>query len=95
MTFGNPSKPTTIESDNSEWQMLANANWKPVDLGYDDKFAFGLNELMGKQTTLLTADVSIAIKYELPLIRWKRVKIFPMQAVRQTNGNFYWYPKAN
>lgn len=93
MTFGNPAAPRTIESSSkNSYVGLASSLWRPSDLGIDDKFTFGLNEIWGKQPNLLNADIAILVKYEIPIIHLKREKIFPLTAVKQTNGQFYWYP---
>jgi len=95
MTFGDPAKPITMQNGGSgSYAMLGNANWHPSDLGLDEKFTFGLNEIMGKQSTLASADIAIVIEYKTPIIPWRREKTFPLTAVRQSNGNFYWYAKA-
>jgi hypothetical protein len=74
--------------------MMTSANWHSSDLGLDDKFTVGLNDIWGKKDNLLTADISIVVEYEMPLIPWKREKTFPFTAVKQSNGHFYWYAKA-
>jgi hypothetical protein len=93
MTFGNPAAPRTFQSSSQKKYVgIANRLWHPSDLGIDDKFAFGMNEIWGNQPNLLTADIAILVKYEIPIIHWERQKIFPLTAVKQTNGRFYWYP---
>ena len=93
MAFGNPAAPTIIQGPSQKAYVgIENVVWHPSDLGIDEKFAFGMNEIWGSQTHLLTADIAILVKYEIPFIHWKREKIFPLTAVKQTNGQFYWYP---
>ena len=67
------------------------------DLGLDDRFAFALNEMWGASErdkligTDTVADLAIIVEYDIPIIHWRREKIFPLILRRQTNGNFYWY----
>jgi hypothetical protein len=92
MTFGSPLHPTTIEGYAGEkYGRVKSTNWHSAYLGIDDKFTFGLNEIWGKQPDLLSADVAILVDYKIPIIHWRREKRFPLSAVRQTIGNFYWY----
>jgi hypothetical protein len=71
------------------------SQWRPHDMGLDDKFTFALNEVMGTNPgQLRSANIAIRVEYEVPLIHWKREKVFPMFAHRQANGRFYWYAKA-
>jgi hypothetical protein len=94
-TFGNPAMPTVFQNDGSKvYPKLDNAKWHPADLGLDDKFTFGLNDIWGKPSALLSADMAIVIEYQIPIIHWRREKTFPFTAERQTNGHFYWYAKA-
>jgi hypothetical protein len=95
MTFGNPATPTVFQSDGSKvYPKFDNAKWHSSDLGLDDKFTFGLNDIWGKPSGFLSADMAIVIEYRIPIIHWKREKVFPFTAERQTNGHFYWYAKA-
>jgi len=51
-----------------------------------------LNDAFGSnRSSLVEAQVAIIVRYQLPLIHWKREKRFPMFAKRASNGNFYWY----
>ncbi len=69
--------------------------WGGQDLGLDDKFTFALNDAWTFPRDQLTAaDIAIVIIYRVPIVHWKREKIFPMSARRQSNGNFYWYASA-
>jgi hypothetical protein len=62
-------------------------------LGLDDRFSFGFNEAIQMPTDLDYADIAIVVKYEIPIIHWKRGKTYPMSAHKQSNGKFYWYAK--
>jgi hypothetical protein len=67
-------------------------DWPLRDLGLDDKFMFALNDLLEEPRGALNfADIAIRIDYEIPIIHWKKQKLFPFFARKQTNGNFYWY----
>jgi hypothetical protein len=71
------------------------AGWKPHDLGLDDKFTFALNDMLSLGATqIVSADIAIVVNYEIPYIHWKRKKIFPLFAEKQSNGNFYWYANS-
>jgi len=68
--------------------------WNPRNLGLDDRFTFALNDVWEtKKGALAYADVAVTIDYEIPIIHWKRTKVFPLVARMQTNGRFYWYAK--
>jgi hypothetical protein len=73
---------------------FARADWRPHYLWLDDKFTFALNDFWETHPRgLAYADIAIRVGYQVPLIHWKREKVFPMYAHKQTNGNFYWYAK--
>jgi hypothetical protein len=94
ISFGDPKNPAIVYGYSESKTLIYNAVWRSADLGLDDKFTFGLSEIWWKQPDLLTADIAIVIKYEIPIIHWKREKIFPLTAVKQTNHVFYWYSSA-
>jgi hypothetical protein len=96
MTFGNPAMPSHLQRDESMkgYPLFESTKWHPSDLGLDDKFTVGLNDVWGKQPYLLSGDMTIVIQYRIPIIRWKREKTFLFTAEKQTNGHFYWYAKA-
>ena len=54
---------------------------QPHDLGLDDKFTFGLNEITssGKEN-LRDADIAIVIDYEIPILHWGWEKDIPLAA---------------
>jgi hypothetical protein len=92
MTFGDPKAPTTFQGPaNNQYVRFANTRWQSSDLGLDEKLTIGLNEVWGIQPNLLSADVAIVVEYKIPIIRWKRRKTFPLYAMKQTNGKWYWY----
>jgi len=68
-------------------------DWPVRDLGLDDKFTFSLNEIWSAQS-LESADVGVWVDYEVPVLHWKREKLFPIVARKQTNGKLYWYAKT-
>lgn len=66
--------------------------WGTHDLGVDDRFTFALNDSISVSKEVFgDADIAIILTYEIPLIHWKREKVFPFITKKQTNGNFYWY----
>lgn len=69
-----------------------NPQWGKPNMSLDDRFSFPLNAFWtASRTALISADIAVIVDYELPLIHWKREKVFPLRAKRQSNGNFYWY----
>jgi hypothetical protein len=61
----------------------------------DDKFTFALNDVLDTHPGQLeSAAIDVTVEYEIPIIHWKREKMFPMVAHRQTNGRFYWYART-
>ena len=66
----------------------------PRDMAIDERFGFALNDIWDTAPRGLEyADIAIVVQYEIPIVHYKQEKIFPFIAQRQTNGNFYWYPK--
>ncbi len=76
-----------------DWRL---AKWVPHDLAIDDRFTFALNDVIESKgyARLQYADIAIKLQYEIPIVNVKGEKIFPMVARKQSNGRFYWYPKA-
>jgi hypothetical protein len=72
---------------------LVNSAWPHGDMAIDDKLTFSLNDLtrVANGNQLTEAEIAIIVVYDLPLIHWKREKVYPFFAKRQSNGNFYWY----
>jgi hypothetical protein len=99
MTFGNPDNPTTFvgpADKPGDFETFQTLEWEtPSTLDMDGVLMVGLNDIWGKQPSLLSADIAIIVSYRLPLIHLKRQRIFPFRAVKQTNGNFYWYAKPS
>jgi hypothetical protein len=93
MDFGG----TAVQADpaNKAYTLFGSTRWgSGFDLGLDDKYSFGLNEIWGVQPNLTTATVAIVVRYQLPIVHVHREKIFPLVAERQSNGQMYWYAKA-
>ena len=71
--------------------------WQMKEMAIDDRKTFAINEELTLNGHFAEADIAVGVDYELPLpfIHWKRRKLFPLIAVRQTNGNYYWYSKPD
>jgi len=95
MEFG-VRRPTEMSANSPKfYTKLGNPKWHPgVKLGFDDKFAFGLDEIMGIQPNLSSADIAIIVQYQIPIIGLRREKVFPLVAKKQSNDKIYWYAKA-
>jgi hypothetical protein len=68
----------------------------PVHLGLDDRFTCDLKEFFEGPgpPRLVSADVAVAVQYQIPIIHLKREKMFPLFAAQQHDGIFRWYPHA-
>src|ERR1039457_1044957 len=67
----------------------------PQHLESDQQFSFPLNDVFtADKASLADADIGVLVTYWIPIVHWKRQRLFPMAARRQSNGNFYWYAKA-
>ena len=84
------NKPRSLLGDCHK-QTIYIREWHPHDLGLDESFTFSLNQFLGSQPTLVSAQIAIVVQYRLPWIHLNREKRSPLFAKRQTNGNFYWY----
>jgi hypothetical protein len=81
MDFGDCNKPG-----------LHKIQWKPRDLGLDEKATYALSEAFATPSeNLKSGNMCVVIGYELPLIPIRRQKGFPFYIKRETNGNIYWY----
>ena len=89
--------PMTVLGDCGKQTMLLE-NWAPHDLSLDDRFTVAINDAFGNpaehESSLASAQISILVPYQLPLLRIHRQKRFPLVAKRQSNGRFYWYADA-
>jgi hypothetical protein len=74
---------------------LLPADGQNQSLAMDDRLSFPISDtIRSDKNNLASADIAILVGYRLPLIHIERDKLFPMEARRQPNGNFYWYAKA-
>jgi hypothetical protein len=99
ITFTNRAPITGDKNYRSE--LFCGDCWYPRDLSPNAGFMVALNDIFslidGKtpQTAnsalLNTANISINVHYQTPLLHINGVKIFPFSAKKQSNGNFYWY----
>lgn len=90
IVFQGPNWPVTLLG-NSE-QAFNVKKWSPHDLGLDDAFTVALNDVFrGNRKSLISAQMSVTVKYEVPFIHLRRQKRFPLFAKRQSNNDFYWY----
>jgi hypothetical protein len=90
--------PTTTVLGDCRKQSIRIEEWVPHDLGLDDRFTVAISDLFGNpaehQSSLVEAQISILVPYQLPLLHIHCQKRFPLFAKRQSNGNFYWYADA-
>jgi hypothetical protein len=78
------------------WPRVDRPEWKNLNLGLDEKFTITPGDIFGlgnENTRLGFADIAVVVSYEPPIIPWRREKVFPLIAHKQTNGQFYWYAK--
>jgi hypothetical protein len=61
------------------------------DLGTDQAFTIALNDMFDWGADPQFVDLAIIIRYEIPIIHWKREKKFPCYTRMQSNGKLYWY----
>lgn len=78
MTFGAATKGVNSNNDPSApYTRFGNPRYHPgPDLGIDEKFTFGLNEIWGIQPSLSSADVAIIVQYRIPILHLKQEKDF-------------------
>jgi hypothetical protein len=80
------------ESDGST--VLWYRPWGDHDLGLDDKFTVGLNDLLytsSDSRPFSKVSVILIVDYEIPIIHWRREKRFPMTAKSQRDGSVLWF----
>jgi hypothetical protein len=91
MTEGAP-KPN-VTPDYTKWPCFQNAKWTSHYMALDDKFTVTISDfiVIAPSASLREAYLLWKVSYDWPLIHWRREKIFPISAYKQTNGRFYWY----
>jgi hypothetical protein len=62
--------------------------WGKHDLAVDQKFAVPISNVIdeGNPGDPVYADMIVVISYEIPLIHWKREKIYPLHIGHQASG---------
>jgi hypothetical protein len=91
IVFQGPNGPVTLLGNGSK-QAFNVKNWPSRDLGLDEALTVALNDVfIGNRQSLISAQITVTVKYEIPVIHFQREKRFPLVAKRQTNNDFYWY----
>lgn len=88
--FGDPQHPGIWKSDVG-FTEFGNRAWHAADLSPNQPLDIGLSEGMFSPPSLLSADLRITVKYQLPIIPIHREYSLPFSAAKQSNGHFYWY----
>jgi hypothetical protein len=65
-------------------------------MGLDDKFDVSLDDLFRVPKdqppvpTLKFADIAAVVRYEIPIIHWRREKVFPLYTHPDKDGVLHW-----
>jgi hypothetical protein len=77
---------------NHSGNLVQRVGRKPRDLGIDERFTFPLNEIIDTQNSATDyANIAIVVDYEIPIIKWKREKIYPLYTRKDNNGHIHWF----
>jgi hypothetical protein len=91
LRYGSLTDPIVLNTDNGSYDLALDAGRLPVHLGLDDRFSFDIHQYLPHLPPVLSrANISITVRYTIPLIHLTREKLFPAVAVRQHGGTFRW-----
>jgi hypothetical protein len=62
--------------------------WTAHDLGLDDRFTVSLGDVV--KPGFGEGRLALVIEYSIPIISWKRRKIYPILSRRRADGTFFW-----
>jgi hypothetical protein len=79
--------------DHEHITRIQRRQWVDHDLGLDERFTIALNDAVRQESANGTvyADLSVIVRYRIPIIGWTREKVFPIYTHQQANGYLYWY----